>query len=221
MGSHIQPGSSESAVRGQGHPRQIARGPLRRGLTVLHIMRENDAVAKPGLWLAAGTLALAGLLSACSNNEATVNSQDLRTYTIGPPGHQIRVAASPSQKPRTTPSPLTANGVVPGGRSYLTSLSLPRGGKMQVLVIVSPSPIPQALTSRIIDGYDNIPQKLTTWHGVPADIGVVPCSTPAGACPGFVGGFTVVLGTTFYNVFIPQAVTSSMGWAVIHSIAIT
>jgi len=93
---------------------------------------------------------------------------------------------------------------------------------MQVSIIVSPSPIPPARASWIIDSYfDNIPQKLVTWHGVPADIGVLPCSTPSGACPGFVGGFTVVRGTTLYNVFIPQAGSSSMGWAVINSIAIT
>ena len=169
-------------------------------------------------------LALFGglLYSACSNNQVVANIQALRTYTVGPPGHQIRISASPSQRPRTTPSPLTANGVVPGATNYMTSLSLPRGGKMQVSIIVSPSPIPQALASRIIDSYfNNTPQKLVTWHGVPADIGVVPCSTPSGSCPGFVGGFTVVLGTALYNVFIPQAGNDSMGWAVINSIAIT
>jgi hypothetical protein len=170
--------------------------------------------------LAGSALALfGGLLSACSNSQAGA----LRTYTIGPPGHQIHVDASPLQEPRTTSdvSPPSTDALVPGVlTNYGASLSLPGGGKVQVQINISSFSIPKARRHWIIDSFfNNTPEKPTTWHGVPADLGVVSCVTPSGSCPGYDGGVTVVRGTALYNVFIHSG-SSSTAWAVIHSFAV-
>lgn len=39
----------------------------------------------------------------------------------------------------------------------------------------------------INDFFNNDPERLTTWHGTPADLGVRPCKTPAGSCLGYLG----------------------------------
>ena len=71
----------------------------------------------------------------------------------------------------------------------------------------------------INDYFNNDPERLTTWHGTPADIGVRPCNTPAGSCRGYLGGLQVFRSGVLYNVTIASD-SSATVWAVIHSIRI-
>jgi|GEM_PF-6391172 len=128
----------------------------------------------------------------------------LQTYTVGPAGHQILIAAAPNQKvPIPTMSGPTPNSVVAGATYYSYSLRLPGSGRVDVTVSVSRRAIPAAHARWIIqDFFNNVPERLTTWHGRPADAGVQPCSTPAGPCPGWVGGIQVLRDGTLYDVVV-------------------
>lgn len=66
---------------------------------------------------------------------------------------------------------------------------------------MSPTPIPATTAHHLIyDFYNNIPAHLTIWHGIPADEGVIPCTTPAGSCPGYQAALTVLTGRALYDV---------------------
>ena len=71
----------------------------------------------------------------------------------------------------------------------------------------------------INDFFNNDPERLTVWRGTAADLGVRPCSTPAGPCPGYVGGFQVFRSGVLYNVTLTSD-DSGTAWAVLHSIRI-
>jgi len=81
-------------------------------------------------------------------------------------------------------------------------LALPGNGTAAISIRVSPTPIPKAQARSTLSEFNNIPEHRTTWHGLPADLGVIPCTTPSGPCPGFQCGFTVFENRTFYNVFV-------------------
>ena len=82
-------------------------------------------------------------------------------------------------------------------------LDLPGNGTADVSIQVSTEPLLKAHARWIInDFFNNIPEHRTMWHGIDADLGVIACTTPAGPCPGFQGGFTVLVGRTLYDVFV-------------------
>lgn len=82
-----------------------------------------------------------------------------------------------------------------GATNYTSTLTLPGDGTVRVSISVLPGPVAPAHARWIINDYfNNVPERLTTWHGSPADEGVQPCSTPSGACPGYLGGIQVFEG---------------------------
>jgi hypothetical protein len=109
---------------------------------------------------------------------------------------------------------------MPGATNFATRLPLPRGGSVEVAVSVPAIPVPTAHERWIINDYfNNDPERRTTWHGSPADLGVRRCNTPAGLCPGYVGGFQVIRSDILYNVTV-SSYSSDIAWAVIHSVRI-
>lgn len=106
------------------------------------------------------------------------------------------------------------------GVNFATRLTLPDNGGVEVTVSVPSGPVTKAHAHWIINDYfNNDPERLTTWHSTPADIGVRPCNTPAGSCPGYLGGLQVFRSGVLYNVTIASD-SSDTVWAVIHSIRI-
>ncbi len=106
------------------------------------------------------------------------------------------------------------------GVNYATRLALPGNGAVDVVVSVPTGPVAPAHARWIIgDYFNNDPEHLTTWHGTPADLGVRPCNTPAGSCPGYLGGLQVLRGGVLYNVTMASD-SSDTVWTVIRSIRI-
>ncbi len=106
------------------------------------------------------------------------------------------------------------------GVNYATKLALPDNGGVEVAVSVPSGPVAPAHARWIINDYfNNDPERLTVWHGTPADLGVRPCNTPAGPCPGYLGGFQAFRNGVLYNVTIASD-SSDTAWAVIRSIRI-
>jgi len=108
---------------------------------------------------------------------------------------------------------------LPRSTEFRYELALPSQGRADISIVVSPMAVSSAQDHRIIDTYNNIPEHQTTWHGHPADLGVLPCTTPSGPCSGFVGGFTVVVGRTWYDVFL-FSMDQQVAWRAIRSIRI-
>lgn len=155
------------------------------------------------------------LLVGCSSQP------NLESYSVGPEGHQLRVAAAPGQQvgPAVEGGHSAGSSVLPGA-NYATKLTLPDNGVLFVAVSVPSGPITPAHAHWIINDYfNNDPERLSVWHGAPADLGVRPCNTPAGSCPGFLGGFQVFRNGVLYNVTVVSN-SSATAWAVIHSIRI-
>lgn len=156
------------------------------------------------------------LVAGCSSQP------NLDSYSVGPRGHQIRIAAAPEQhlKPAVAGGSSAGTSVLPGAVNYAATLALPGNGSVQVTVSVHSRALAPAHAHWIInDLFNNDPERLTTWHGTPADVGVRPCNTPAGACPGYLGGLQVFRNGALYNVTISSE-SSDSAWAVIHSIRI-
>jgi hypothetical protein len=146
----------------------------------------------------------------------------LDSYSVGPQGHKIRIAAAAGQHlhPVVAGGSSVGTSVLPGAVNYATSLALPNNGSVQVAVSVPSGAVAPGHAHWIINDYfNNVPERLTTWHGTPADVGVQPCSTPAGACPGYLGGLQVFRTGALYNVTIDSD-SSDTAWAVIRSIRI-
>ena len=158
----------------------------------------------------------AGLMAGCSSPPG------LDSYAVGPPGHQIHVAAAAGQHLRSTMAGVlwARNAVLPGAVNYATHLVLPDNGWVQVAITVPSGSVLPAHARWIINHYyNNVPERLTKWDGTSADAGVRPCSTPAGSCPGYLGGLQVFRSGVLYNVTISSD-SSDTAWAVIHSIRI-
>jgi hypothetical protein len=67
---------------------------------------------------------------------------------------------------------------------------------------------------RIInDFFNNDPERLTTWHGHPADLGVRRCNTPAGSCPSHLGGLQLSRGGVICD-FTIASYSSDAAWVV-------
>jgi hypothetical protein len=153
------------------------------------------------------------LLCGCSDQAS------LQTYTVGPAGHQVRISAAQSQHVGVAVSGGRSAGtsVISGAINYASSLALPSNGLVRVAISVPRIAIPAAHARWIInDFFNNTPERLTTWHGASADLGVRPCSTPAGPCTGYLGGIQVIRGGALYNVTV-QAGSARTAWAVIDS----
>jgi hypothetical protein len=153
------------------------------------------------------------LLSGCSAQLG------LQTYTFGPAGHQLKIDARQSQHLGVAVAGGSSAGtsVIHGAINYASSLNLPGNGRVQMAISVPLVPIPAAHAHWIInDFFNNDPERRTTWHVVPADLGVRPCNTPSGPCSGYLGGIQVIRDGTLYNVTV-QADSSSLAWAVINS----
>lgn len=156
------------------------------------------------------------LMAGCSS------PPNLDSYSVGPQGHQIHIAAAAGQhlRPAIAGGLSAGTSVLPGAVNYATSLALPDNGRVQVAISVPPGPVASSHARWIINDYfNNDPERLTTWHGTPADAGVRPCNTPAGSCPGYQGGLQVFRNGSLYNVTIASD-SSETAWAVIHSIHI-
>jgi hypothetical protein len=166
--------------------------------------------------LAVGVAAI--LIAGCSSQPQA----SLDTYSVGPPGHQLRIAAAAGQHlhPAVAGGSSAGTARIPGALNYSTILALPDHGVVRVDVSLPTGPVAPALAHSIIhDFFNNVPERLTTWHGLPADIGVQPCGTGAGPCPGYIGGLQVFQSGVLYNVNIRND-SSDTAWAVIHSIRI-
>ena len=157
------------------------------------------------------------VLAGCSSQ----SNPNLKSYLVGPLGHQIRIDAAIGQHV----APASAGGHSAGssalpGVNYATSLALPDNGNIEVAVSIPSGPVTADHARWIInDFFNNVPERLTVWRGTAADLGVRPCSTPAGPCPGYVGGFQVFRSGVLYNVFLTSG-DSETAWAVLHSIRI-
>ena len=146
---------------------------------------------------------------------------NLENYSVGPQAHQIRVAAEAGQHLHpVVPGGSSAGSSVLPGVNYATRLDLPDNGGVEVAVSVPSGSVSPAHARWIINDYfNNDPERRTTWHGSPADLGVRPCNTPAGPCPGYQGGLQVLRGGVLYDVTIASD-SSDTAWAVIRSIRI-
>jgi len=147
---------------------------------------------------------------------------NLSSYSVGPHGHQMHIAAAAGQhlRPAMAGGLSAGTSVLPGAVNYATTLALPENGRVRVAISVPSGSVAAAHARWIINDYfNNDPERLTTWHGTPADAGVRPCSTPAGSCPGYQGGLQVFRSGLLYNVTIASN-SSDTAWAVIHSIRI-
>ncbi|HEX4216839.1 MAG TPA: hypothetical protein VHZ02_00600 [Acidimicrobiales bacterium] len=164
-------------------------------------------------------LLAATAMASCAQVSTSAPVARMQIYTVGPLGHHMQIAAETGQTvPRATVRGPLPDGYVPDGTSYAYTLNLPGSGQVAATVTVSPSLISAARSHRIIYGfYNNIPERLTTWRGLPADAGIVPCSTPAGSCPGYIGGITVLKDNTLYNVFVDGVGSRAAAAAVIKS----
>lgn len=152
--------------------------------------------------------------AACSQGPS-----NLVRYTVGPPGHEMVLKASPGQNVQSAP-PERGNGLLPHSTEFSYRLVLPGAGSASIEIMVSPTAVLKAHARWIIhDLFNNIPEHRTTWRGLPADAGVLPCTTPAGPCPGFQGGFTIFVGRTLYNVFVSSS-SSSIANEVVRSVEI-
>jgi hypothetical protein len=145
----------------------------------------------------------------------------LDSYSVGPKEHQIRIAAAAGQdlEPVDAGGSSAGTWLLPGAINYSTTLALPNNGVVRVDVGVPSTSVTPALVHRIINYFNSDPYRLTTWHGNAADIGVRPCGTAAGPCPGYLGGLFVFQGGALYSVTIDSD-SSDTAWAVIHSIRI-
>ena len=160
----------------------------------------------------------ANLIAGCSSQPKA----NLDTYSVGPQGHQIRIAAAAGQHLHPVvaggSSPGTAQ--IPGAVNYSTILALPDNGVVRVDVSVPSGSLAPALAHSIIyDYFNRDPERLTTWHGSPADIGVRPCGTAAGPCPGYMGGLQVFQNGVLYNINFRND-SSDTAWVMIYSIRI-
>jgi hypothetical protein len=157
------------------------------------------------------------LMAGCSSQP------NLDSYVVGPHGHQMRIAAAAGQHrdPVVAGGTSAGTSVLPGAINYATTLALPDKGSVRIAISVPTRTVALAHAHWIINDYfNNDPERLTTWHGTPADLGVRPCNTPAGSCPGYLGGFQVFRSGTLYNVTIDSD-NSSIAWAVIHSVRVS
>lgn len=171
-------------------------------------MRQARLVILPAL------IVVAIASTACSNVTGT-----LVGYTVGPAGHEMVLKASPGQKVQSTP-PYLGNGVLPHATQFSYRLVVPGGGVASIDIVVSPTAVLQAHARWIInDDFNSIPEHRTTWHGLAADAGVLPCTTPSGPCSGFQGGFTIFVGRTLYNVFVTSS-SSSIANEVVRSVEV-
>ena len=156
------------------------------------------------------------ILAGCSSEP------NLDSYSVGPHGHQIRLAAAEGQQPAPAVAGGTSAGssALPGAINYATTLKLPDSGSVRVAVSVLSRPVTAAHANWIINDYfNNDPERLTTWHGTPADVGVRTCNTPSGPCSGYLGGLQVFRGNALFNVTIDSD-SSDTAWAVLRSIRI-
>jgi hypothetical protein len=161
-------------------------------------------------FLCSGSVLMAG----CSS------SPSLEGYSVGPEGHQMHIAAAVGQhlRPAMAGGRSAGTSAMPGAANYATTLALPDNGTTQVAISVPSGPVAAAQAHWIInDLFNNDPERLTTWHGSPADVGVRPCNTPAGSCPGYLGGLQVFRSGVLYDVTVTSR-SSDTAWAVIHSI---
>jgi hypothetical protein len=134
-------------------------------------------------------------------------------------GHQLELAAVPGLHPalEVVSSPPSAFAILPGATNYAGALALPGGGVARVEISLAASPIAAAHARWIIhDFYNKTPERLVSWQSQAADRGVVPCSTPAGPCPGYLGGMTVLRGQALYDVFVSSG-DRGTAWAVVRS----
>jgi hypothetical protein len=179
------------------------------------IKGKTNRVRPARLVILPALVVLAIASTACSNVAGT-----LVRYTVGPAGHEMILKASPGQNVQSAP-PSPGNGVLPHATQFSYRLALPGGGVASIEIMVSPTAVLEAHARWIInDDFNNIPEHRTTWHGLPADAGVIPCTTPAGPCPGYQGGFTIFVGRTLYNVFVTSA-SSSIANEVVRSVEIS
>jgi hypothetical protein len=151
------------------------------------------------------------------------SSHGFASYSVGPQGHQIRIVAGAGQHlaPAVGGGTSAGTAVIPGAINYSTKLTLPHGGAVQVAVSVPSHAVAPAHARWIINDYfNNDPEQRVTWHGTSADLGVRRCNTPAGLCPGYVGGFQVFRDHVLYNVMVNSS-SSDTAWAVIRSVRIS
>lgn len=149
--------------------------------------------------------------------------QGLASYSVGPQGHQIHIIAKAGQRitPAVAGGRSAGTAVIPGATNYSTKLALPHGGTVQVALSVPTNAVAPAHARWIINDYfNNDPERRVTWHGMPADLGVRRCNTPAGLCDGYVGGFQVFRDHVLYNVTVTSS-SSATAWAVVRSIRIS
>ncbi len=148
--------------------------------------------------------------------------QGLASYSVGPLGHQIHIVAEAGQRvaPAVAGGRSAGTAVIPGATNYSTKLALLHGGTVEVAVSVPASTVAPAHAHWIINDYfNNDPERWVAWNGTSADMGVLRCNTPAGLCPGYVGGFQVFRDNVLYNVTVTSS-SSAMAWAVVHSVRI-
>jgi len=103
-----------------------------------------------------------------------------RKREVAAPGPQLHPALAGGTSVGTS--------VLPGAVNYATTLTLPDNGSVQATISVPSGPVAPAHARWIINDYfNNDPERLTVWHGTPADLERRPCNTPAGPCPGYLG----------------------------------
>jgi len=135
-----------------------------------------------------------------------------RKLEVAAPGPQLHPALAGGTSVGTS--------VLPGAVNYATTLTLPDNGSVQATISVPSGPVAPAHARWIINDYfNNDPERLTSWHGSPADEGVRPCNTPAGACPGYQGGLQFFRSGALYDITVASS-NSDTAWAVLRSIRI-
>ncbi len=144
-------------------------------------------------------IAAAIVLAGCSSAKAIP-----APTSAGAPGNRFSVSFLRPPRERTV-----TFGPSDDQRQYGTGVATRRiwtGGDVAVWVDSLTDAVPERRIAPFLRSY--LPTatagRITTRFGLPAATESVPCSTPAGSCPGTISGMVVLDGDTLYDVFTHQ-----------------
>jgi hypothetical protein len=160
----------------------------------------------------AALLAFGVLLAGCS----TPSAVSIPAPTVqGPTGHHFALSFLKTPKEKEGQGGI----VVPmkGGERVQSSWYW-ASPKEDAFVYELTSAVPPARVNSFLRGFlpTSSGGRIVAWHGLPAAIESVPCSTPAGSCAGFVSALVVLDDRTIFDILV-SAPTKAVTQAVFNS----
>lgn len=160
-------------------------------------------------------LAAAVFLAGCASPQAIPTPTQ-----VGAPGYRFSVSFL--QPPRERTFTFEKSRYQPQYGTGVATRRIWTGGQVTVWVDSLTSSVPARRIAPFLRSY--LPTqnggRITTRFGRPAATESVPCTTPAGACPGTISGFVVLKGDTIYDLFTHQG-DASTARAIIESFRLT